>query len=249
MKELIEGARRLGLQLTVAQVRQFDLYYRELVEWNTRINLTAITDYRAVQVRHFLDSLTVIGVLPADESEEPGFSLIDIGAGAGFPGVPLKIALPQCRLVLLESTGKKAAFLRHIVGELDLVDVEVLNSRAEETAHLELYRERFSLVVSRALGPLPALAELTLPFCRIGGRFVAHKKGDIEQEIEAARSAIRTLGGRLDRIETVELGEAGDVRYLVLVDKISATPDRYPRRAGLPKRRPIREVRGNADPR
>lgn len=249
MRELTEGAHRLGLRLKAAQLAQFELYYRELVEWNKKMNLTAITDYRAVQVRHFLDSLTVIGVLREGEAEEPGLSIIDVGTGAGFPGIPLRIALPQCRLVLVESTGKKASFLRHIVSRLDLEDVEVLNSRAEEAAHLEHYRERFSLVVSRALGPLPTLAELTLPFCRIGGRLVAHKKGDILREVEEARDAIVTLGGRLDRVERVELGRREEERYLVVVNKISTTPGQYPRRVGLPKRRPIREVRGDVDPR
>ena len=242
MKELIEGAGKLGIQLNARQVRQFELYYRELIEWNRRINLTAITDYSAVQVKHFLDSLTVTQAFPHEEMERPDFSIADIGTGAGFPGVPLKILFPQPRLVLLEPTAKKTAFLYHIIHKLELENVEVLNSRAEDAAHLLLYRERFPLVVSRAVALLPALVELTLPFCRIGGRFVAQKKGEIDREMNRAEKAIAALGGNLEQIKQIELEEFDDVRYLVVIDKISPTPSKYPRRPGLPRRRPIQEV-------
>jgi 16S rRNA (guanine527-N7)-methyltransferase len=171
--------------------------------------------------------------------ERPDFNIVDIGTGAGFPGLPLKILFPQPRLVLIEPTTKKTAFLHHLIHKLELENVEVLNSRAEEAAHLPLYREQFSLVLSRAVALLPTLVELTLPFCRIGGRFVAQKKGKLDREIDRAEKAIATLGGKLDQIKKIELDEFYDVRYLVIIDKMYPTPIKYPRRPGMPRRRPI----------
>ena len=243
MKQLITGAGKLGIQLSSRQIEQFELYYRELIEWNTRINLTAIADYRSVQVKHFLDSLTIALALSAQEVTDPDFIIADIGTGAGFPGLPIKILFPQPRLLLLESTAKKGTFLQHIIRKLELKDVEVVNSRAEEAARLPLYREQFALVLSRAVAPLPTLMELALPFCRISGRFIAQKKGEIKQEVARAKGAIAVLGGKLNDIRRIDLEEFSDARCLVIVDKIRPTPDNYPRRAGLPKRRPIREVK------
>jgi len=239
MKKLIEGAGKLGIELTARQVKQFELYYQELIDWNKKINLTAITDYSVVQVKHFLDSLTLILALPEEEVERPDFNIVDVGTGAGFPGVPLKILFPQPRLVLIEPTTKKTAFLHHIIHRLELANVEVVNSRAEEAAHLPLYRGQFALVLSRAVALLPTLVELTLPFCQIGGRFIAQKKGGIDEEINRAQEAIAILGGKLDRVEKIELDEFKDARYLVIIDKIYPTPGKYPRRPGVPKRRPI----------
>jgi len=239
MKKLIEGAGKLGIELNARQVKQFELYYRELIEWNKKINLTAIKDYSSVQVKHFLDSLTITLALPEEEVERPDFNVMDIGTGAGFPGVPLKILFPRPRLVLIEPTTKKTAFLHHIIRKLEIENVEVLNSRAEEAAHLPLYREQFALILSRAVALLPTLAELTLPFCRIGGRFIAQKKGEIDQEINRAKKAIAAVGGKLDRIKKIELDEFDGGRYLIIIDKISPTPSKYPRRPGLPRRRPI----------
>jgi 16S rRNA (guanine527-N7)-methyltransferase len=239
MKKLIEGASKLGIELSARQVKQFELYYQELIEWNRKINLTAITDYFSVQVKHFLDSLTIALALSEEEVERPDFNIIDIGTGAGFPGVPLKILFPQLRLVLIEPTTKKIDFLHHIILKLELENVELLNIRAEEAAHLPLYREQFALVLSRAVALLPSLVELTLPFCQIGGRFIAQKKGKIEQEISRAEIAIAALGGKLVQMKKIELDEFNEERYLVIIDKIYPTPDKYPRRPGLPKRRPI----------
>jgi 16S rRNA (guanine527-N7)-methyltransferase len=242
MKKLIEGAGKLGIEFTARQVKQFELYYQELIEWNKKINLTAITDYSSVQVKHFLDSLTITLALPEKEMERPDCNIVDIGTGAGFPGVPFKILFPQPRLVLIEPTTKKTAFLHHIIRKLELENVEVLNSRAEEAAHLPLYREQFALVLSRAVALLPTLVELTLPFCQIGGRFIAQKKGEIDPEINRAKEAVAVLGGKLDRVEKIELDEFTDARYLVIIEKKYPTPSKYPRRPGLPGRRPIQEV-------
>ena len=247
MKQLIAGAGKLGIELDAKQLEQFELYYQELVDWNRRINLTAITDYSSVQVKHFLDSLTITVALSAQEVTNPDFIIVDIGTGAGFPGLPIKILFPRPMVVLLEPTGKKVAFLQHIIRKLGLKNVDVVSSRAEEAARLPLYREQFALVLSRAVGLLPALMELALPFCRINGRFIAQKKGEIEQEVNAAKEAIPVLGGKLNEIRRIELDEFSDARYLVIIDKIRPTPDRYPRRAGLPKRRPIRAVEIRSD--
>src|SRR4030042_6595506 len=239
MKKLMEGAGQLGIKLNSRQVKQFELYYQELIEGNKKINLTAITDCSSVQVKHFLDSLTITLALPEEEVARPDFNIADIGTGAGFPGVPLKILFPQPRLVLIEPTTKKTAFLHHIIHKLELENVEVLNARAEEAAHLPLYREQFALVLSRAVASLPTLVELTLPFCRLGGRVIAQKKGEIAQEIDKAEKTIATLGGKLSQIEKIELDEFDDARYLVIIDKICFTPGKYPRRTGVPRRRPL----------
>ena len=239
MEKLIEGASKLGIEFNARQVKQFELYYQELIEWNKKINLTAITDYSSVQIKHFLDSLIITLALPEEGMDRPDFNIVDIGTGAGFPGVPLKVLFPQPKLVLIEPTTKKIAFLHHIIYKLELENVAVLNSRAEEAAHLPLYREQFTLVLSRAVALLPTLVELTLPFCQIGGKFIAQKKGEMEQEIKRAKKAIATLGGKLDQIRKIEMDEFTDERYLVIIDKIYPTPDKYPRRPGLPRRRPI----------
>ncbi len=207
-----------------------------LIDWNARFNLTSITDYDAVQAVHFLDSLSVIlsGIDFKDKR------IIDIGSGAGFPGLPLKIAFPSISLTLLEATGKKAIFLSHLAGSLGLEDVGVLNSRAEDTALRARYREQYDLTISRAVASLDTLCELCLPFCRIGGVFISMKKGDIAAEVGSAQTAIETLGGRLRSIKPVELSLLTDARKLVIIDKVASTPPEFPRRNGLPAKKPLR---------
>ena len=238
MERLIHGAKQLGLTLTSKQVEQFQLYYEELVKWNKKVNLTAITDYEEVQLKHFLDSLAVMLVLEDERWTKKDFRLLDVGAGAGMPGVPLKILLPGVGLVLMESTAKKTAFLDHLVGCLGLDGVEVLTGRAEDIAHQGDYRERFDLVVSRAVGKLSTVLELSLPFCRQGGLFVAPKKGQVKEEIDKATKAIAILGGRLREVKEVDM-EGLEPRLLVAIDKVSPTPPLYPRRAGVPAKRPL----------
>ncbi len=202
------------------------------------MNLTTITDYEDVQVRHFLDSLTVTLAWqpPIGDSE---LCLIYVGTGAGIPGFPIKILFPNIKLVLLDATAKKAAFLHHLKHKLELDDVEIVVGRAEETAHLTQFRERFNIVLSRAVAPLPTLVELTLPFCAIGGSFIAQKKGDIDLEISQATKAISLLGGNVREVKRVDLDEFADERRLVVIDKITPTPIPYPRRPGIPSKRPI----------
>lgn len=237
MEKLELGAKKLGLELESRQLEQFSIYYQELVDWNKRVNLTAITDYQEVQIKHFLDSLTVI--LAWQPAINVDLRLIDVGTGAGIPGIPLKIAFPDIKLILLEALAKKAAFLQHINHKLGLDNVEVLVGRAEEVAHEAQYRERFDLVLSRAVAPLPTLVELTLAFCAVGGSFIAQKKGAINLEISSATKAIDILGGKLREVKRIDLAEFRDERYLVVIDKVSPTPKQYPRRPGIPAKRPL----------
>ena len=232
-----QGLAKLGLTLSDYQIRQFKIYQRELEAWNRRFNLTRITGRHQVQTLHFLDSLTAVLALPLETMA--GGTVIDVATGAGFPGIPLKIALPELRLTLVDSVGKKATFLQHILDSLHLPDVQILQDRAETLAHASVFRETFDVALARGLAPLRVLAELTIPFCKPGGIVAAHKKGDISQELEAAQNAITTLGGRLANIHPINVSGLEDNRVLVVLQKISLTPARYPRRPGIPKKRPL----------
>jgi 16S rRNA (guanine527-N7)-methyltransferase len=235
METLLKGAHDLGLDLSPAQLRLFQTYAQELAAWNERLSLTAITSPEEVEVKHFLDSLTCLQALP------PGFvcrRVLDVGSGAGFPGLPLKIQNPTLQMTLLETTIKKAAFLRHVVGLLGLAGVEVLAERAETLGQDPAHRETYDLVVARAVAEMAVLAEYCLPFCRIGGVFVAQKKAGNEEEMQSAQGAVTALGGRMLPAIAVLLPGAAP-RQLVVVEKVAATPSRYPRRPGIPAKRPL----------
>ena len=238
MEILIAGAEKLGFQLNTRQLEQFNTFYQELVNWNRRVNLTAITAYEDVQIKHFLDSLTIT-LAWQQPVVNTDVHLIDIGSGAGIPGIPLKIVFPDIDLVLLEATTKKADFLHHLKRKLRLDDVEIVVGRAEDIAHQAQYREYFDVVLSRAVAPLPTLVELTIPFCTMGGSFIAQKKGAIEPEITEAAEAFSLLGGKLREVKRVALEEFADERRLIIIDKVSPTPQQYPRRPGLPAKRPL----------
>jgi 16S rRNA (guanine527-N7)-methyltransferase len=240
MKQLIRGAQALGLRLDDGQVAAFQTYYEELVAWNQKFNLTAITDYEGVQTRHFLDSLSVLAVPGVQEMiARPGAQAIDVGSGAGFPGIPLKLACPGLRLTLLEATGKKVTFLEHLVAHLGLAGVTAVKARAEELAREPAHRESYDLVIVRAVADVAVLAEYTLPFCRPGGLVVAHKGQAGEAEARAAAGAIETLGGALRAVFPLALPGLPEGHTLVVVEKVSPTPQAYPRRPGVPARRPL----------
>ena len=236
MEKLTAGARKLGISLNRLQTDKFRIFYRELVEWNKKINLTGITDYEEVITKHFLDSLTVISARQFQDTD----MVIDIGTGAGLPGLPLLITFPWLKLVLLEATAKKITFIKYITEKLGLSVTQVINERAETLAHRPEYREQFDVVLSRAVAVLPVTVELALPFCKPGGIFISQKKGNVTLEVSQAAKAIGILGGKLREIKPITLTELPDSRQLVIIDKINQTPELYPRRNGLPQKRPIR---------
>ena len=238
MDLLREGASRLGLALTAKQEEQFARYCRELLAWNLKMNLTAIVEYEEVQVKHFLDSLTPS--LAVHDRLSQGGSLLDVGAGGGFPGIPLKIAFPDVSLTLMDSVGKKGAFLQHIISDLELDGTSIHIGRAEDGASKPHLREAFDMVVSRGVAPMRVLMELTLPYCTQGGVTAVLKKGDLEPEVGDSLHAMKVLGGHLRRVVPVEdIQGLEDDRVVVVVDKVSATPAKYPRRPGVPRKRPL----------
>jgi len=237
MELLEEGARRWGLDLRSESLAAFQTYYEELIAWNERANLTAITDYQEVQIKHFLDSLScllVLAGLPMD-----GWRGLDIGAGAGFPGLPLKIARPQMELTLLEAKKKRVRFLQHLVERLKLPGVAVIRGRAEELGRQPGHREGYDLVLARAVATLPVLLEYALPLCQIGGIFLAQKGPDIKEELETSKVALRVLGGQMREVRGLELPHSMGRRNLVVVEKVAPTPEKYPRRPGMPAKRPL----------
>ncbi len=226
----------LGLELTAEQQNLFERYAKELVAWNdSRANLTAITEPLAVEMRHFLDSLTVLRAAAL----APGQKVIDVGSGAGFPGLPLRVVNPAIQLTLLEATGKKVAFLEHVAAHLSLHNVRVVNARAEEAGQNPAHREQYDLVLARAVALMPVLAEYLLPLCRIGGRCIAMKGESAAAEASRAERALRVLGGRLVQLLPIELPTVAETHYLVVIEKTAATPHHYPRRPGLPARKPL----------
>ena len=247
MEQLVRGARSLGLNLTYRQLDQFRILYQELVEWNTRFNLTAITEYEQVQIRHLTDSLSCLVALQKGPSGKALVPLraIDVGSGAGFPGLPVKIVCSRMTMVLLEATAKKVRFLEHVVERLGLEDVKPLWGRAEKVAHDVAHREGYDLVLARAVAALPVLAEYLLPFCRMGGLVVAQKGASAQEETQAAAYAISLLGGQLRQVIPIELQGLAEARHLVVIDKVARTPDHYPRRTGVPAKRPLRGELGN----
>lgn len=236
MEKLAQELRSLvGIQLSQRQIAAFTKYEEELMAWNKIHNLTAIRDADGVRSKHFLDSLTCMLAW----RDQPPKSLIDIGTGAGFPGIPLKIVLPRLQLTLVESVGKKVEFCRHIVEKLGLDDVTCLQARAEELGLAREHREKYDWAVARAVANLPVLAEYLLPLVRVGGGMLAQKGETGPAEAHKADHAIHVLGGRIKQLIPVLLPGVTEERFLIVVDKVSATPPGYPRRVGLPAKRPI----------
>ena len=225
-----------GLTLSAAQVEQFDVFLRELLDWNQKFNLTAIREPEEIKIKHFLDSLSVVKAFPNGWTPQ---SMIDIGTGAGLPGIPLKIIYPQARLTLVESIKKKAGFCEHVVEVLGLKDVRVSSARAEEIGQYPDHRERYDLALARAVAKMPVLVEYLLPLVTVGGLVVMQKSASAKEEAENSRNAIRLMGGKLETIIPVKLPEIDDERYLVTLIKTRATPAEFPRRVGIPAKSPI----------
>lgn len=236
MEKLIREARRLfGICLTDRQVAALSTYERELLEWNRRLNLTAIRDVEGIRTKHFLDSFSCVLAW----KDNPPRCLVDVGSGAGFPGIPLKIIYPSMHLTIIESIGKKARFCQHIVEQLGLERVEVLAARAEEVGHWPAHRERYDWAVARAVANLPVLAEYLLPLVRVGGRMLAQKGEHALVEVHQAQRAFKILGGEVRSVIPVLLPGVVEEHYLVLVEKVAAIPPPYPRRTGVPIRKPL----------
>ena len=227
---------KIGMKLDDIKIRQFDEYYRMLVEWNKVMNLTGITEYEDVWEKHYIDSLSIVKIQNMDHFEK----LIDVGTGAGFPGIPLKIAFPHLKVTLLDSLNKRIHFLNAVIDRLELKDIYTIHGRAEDYAKQETYREQYDVCVSRAVANLATLSEYCLPYVMIGGMFIPYKSGDIDDEIVDSEKAVKILGGKLLKVEKFELPGTDIGRSLVQIEKVKNTGNKYPRKAGMPSKEPIK---------
>lgn len=228
-----KGLSDLNINLTEKQIKQFLKYYEILVETNKVMNLTAITEFDEVIEKHFLDSLSLVRVFGLNRNVK----ILDLGTGAGFPGIPLKITFPEIDIVLADSLNKRVKFLNEVVETLQLKQVETVHGRAEELAKNKKYREQFDLCTSRAVANLSSLSEYCIPFVKEGGRFISYKSGEIEEEVDQAKRAIHVLGGKLDQVYKFDLHE--QKRSFVIIEKVKKTPAVYPRKAGTPTKEPL----------
>jgi len=225
----------LGISLTDIQKQQFDEFYKLLVEWNKVMNLTGITEYEEVNEKHFVDSVSLVKAIDINKVE----SVIDIGTGAGFPGIPLKIAFPHLKVVLLDSLNKRINFLNAVIHELGLTDIKTIHGRAEDYAKEAEYRECFDICVSRAVANLSTLSEYCIPYVKVGGTFIPYKSGEIDEEVQQAKKAIRILGGELSEVIKFQLPETEIKRSFIKIIKKQNTAKKYPRKAGLPTKEPL----------
>ena len=225
----------LGITLTSRQQEQFVQFYELLVEWNKVMNLTGITEYEEVNEKHFVDSLSLVQAIDINKVE----TVIDVGTGAGFPGIPLKIAFPHLKIVLLDSLNKRINFLNTVIGEIGLTEIITIHGRAEDYAKQADYREKFDLCVSRAVANLSTLSEYCLPYVKTGGMFIPYKSGEIDDEVQQAKKAIHILGGKLDEVIKFQLPDTEINRSFVKINKVQNTSKKYPRKAGLPTKEPL----------
>lgn len=235
MENLADSAQIFGIQLSKLQLNQFSIYENLLVDWNRNMNLTAIRDPQEIQIRHFLDALTC-SLVTGDLN---GRSLIDIGSGAGFPGIPLKILYPQLKLTLVESVKKKTRFLQTLVSEIKLEDVKIVADRAEVLGHNPIHREQYDWAAARAVADLQVLVEYLLPFCKVGGYALAQKGENAVNETAFAAPAIHQLGGSSPTTIQLHLPTVANPHFLITIPKISSTPLKFPRRVGVPSKRPL----------
>ena len=237
MIQLQKQAQQIGIILTEKQIAQFQTYYDRLIETNKVMNLTAITELEEVISKHFIDSLLLIQAYPDIAGQK--LKVLDLGTGAGFPGIPLKIAFPSLQITLMDSLNKRVKFLKSVIDELKLCDIEAVHGRAEEAARNTTYREQFDLCVSRAVANLATLSEYTLPFVKIGGMCIPYKAAGVEEEVDTAKKAIQILGGKLTTVKKVALPETEIERSFILIDKVKKTPKTYPRKPGTASKEPI----------
>ena len=235
MNQLKEDALLFGVTLSDEQLSQFYTYYEMLIEWNEKINLTAITDFDEVLKKHFLDSLSIGRIIKQDSS----ISILDIGTGAGFPGIPIKIAFPDVEMTLMDSLNKRVNFLNEVIHVLGLKKIEAIHGRAEDFAKKGLLREQFDISVSRAVANLSSLSEFCLPYVKIGGCFISYKSEKAVEEMEASKNAISILGGGKVSSDTFMLPGTDFRRTFVKIEKIKETPAKYPRKAGTPVKQPL----------
>ena len=233
---LVDGCKQLNIELSEDQIKQFICYYQMLTEKNKVMNLTAITQWEEVVTKHFLDSLLICRVRDLNQ-ESP--EILDMGTGAGFPGIPLKIAIPSLRITLADSLNKRILFLEEVIQELGLKGISAVHARAEELGHKKEYRERYDLVVSRAVANLSSLSEYCIPFVKTGGQFVSYKSTNIDMEYKESMRAISLMGGKSKGITTLPLPCTDLERSFVIIDKVAATPNKYPRKPGTPSKDPI----------
>lgn len=234
-KQFDEKLKELDITLSEKQQAQFYRYYELLVEWNKVMNLTGITEYEEVNEKHFIDSLSLVKVLDISKIN----TVIDIGTGAGFPGIPLKIAFPHLKVALLDSLNKRIKYLDAVIDELELKDIHTIHGRAEEYARKEEYREKYDLAVSRAVANLSTLSEYCVPYVKVGGMFVPYKSGEIDEEVKAAQTAIKVLGGKQTEVVKFTLPGSDINRSFVKIHKVKSTGKKFPRKAGLPAKEPI----------
>ncbi len=233
----LEGVRQLGLTLSDVQLEQFLTYRTELLDWNTRMNLTAITNPEEVLVKHFLDSLTLLPLI-----DKPRLRLLDIGTGAGFPGLPLKIVRPQWSVTLLEATGKKVTFVNHVIDILHLADAVAVHGRAEELAHKREYRAKFDVVTARAVAAIPTLLEYAAPYCRVGGLIIFPKKGNLTDELAQGKRAAKLVGAAFKAEKTLALPCLSDERSLFVWEQRKLCPPQYPRSGAAMAKKPLHIV-------
>lgn len=229
------GLESFNISLTLEQYQQFLIYYEMLIEKNKVMNLTAITEYEEVIEKHFLDSLSLCQKI--DLKKE--IFMLDLGTGAGFPGIPLKIAFPELKIVLMDSLNKRVLFLQDVIDRLCLKQIEAIHGRAEEAARKKEYREKFDLCTSRAVAHLSSLSEYCLPFVKIGGIFAAYKSGEMKEELTQGKKAVHTLGGKISEVYQFKLPNTEVSRSFILIEKCKKTPGAYPRKSGTPSRNPI----------
>ena len=237
MNQLLEiKLKELNIQINEIQKKQFDTFYSMLVEWNKVMNLTGITEYEEVIEKHFVDSLSIVNIFDLSEIN----TVIDVGTGAGFPGIPLKIAFPHLKITLLDSLNKRINFLDSVIDELKLDGIYTIHGRAEDFAKKDDYRERYDLCVSRAVANLSTLSEYCLPYIRVGGMFISYKSGDVDDEVLESKKAISILGGKFDNVVKFQLPGTDINRSFIKIEKIKNTGKKYPRKAGLPSKEPLK---------